>query len=870
MKRGLANLSLRYLLRHRWWFLLSVLGVALGVAVVVGLDIATTSARTAFRLASSGVMGRATHQIVGGPSGVPEAVYRDVRRTHKTFPIAPMIEGYASLPDSGISLTIIGIDPFAEGPFRDSLPGLADDGSITMSPAGSIAFHSNGSKSDYADLLRAFLTAPGAVLLTAATARDLKLTAGDVFPLQVGGRRRDALVVAVIGDADRPDPRLDHLLIADIATVQEWLGMSGFISRIDLIRPEGEDEDSFVARVTAELPPSLIVKPAAYRIAQADALIRSFMRNLDALSLLVLLVGLFLIYNTMTFAAVRRRPLIGMLRALGVTRGEIAASVLAEAMLIGLLGTLAGVAIGLGLGRALLGIVSRTINDLYFVVAVNRTVFTAAMVVKACVLGIAATVFAGLVPAWESSVTPPRLVMHRSRLEVLRSRGVPRAAVCGVALAATGGLIALYSGHSMILGFVALFLVVMGIAFCVPLCMTIVIRLLTPLTGRLFGVLGRLSVAGITASLSRTAVAVAALTVALSVALSIGLSIASFRATVAHWLSRTLDADIYVSIPGYVTRHTDAVLDPTLVQSLMTAPGIAGGYSYYEGRVPAGPAGEVEILVFEMSRAKFNRLLIRGLGDAVWREVTVEGAVLASEPLAYRLGLKSGDSIHLTGTDGERGFRVAGVLTEYSSEGGLILMSRATYQRFWPEPGVSLLGLYLAAGADVRQVVAQLRALVSPGQDVLVRQVKDLRETSLAIFDRTFVITEAMRTLAMAVAFIGVLSALLAIQADRVRELAVLRALGLTPGQLGLVVTGQSVLMGLIAGVFSMAASLVLALVVIHVINKRSFGWSLPFHPDLALLLQGLALAVGAALLAGLYPAWRMATATPALALREE
>jgi putative ABC transport system permease protein len=215
-------------------------------------------------------------------------------------------------------------------------------------------------------------------------------------------------------------------------------------------------------------------------------------------------------------------------------------------------------------------------------------------------------------------------------------------------------------------------------------------------------------------------------------------------------------------------------------------------------------------------------------------------------------------------------FPIEGIYYDYGSDRGVVMMSRTTYTRFYDDRGVSGMAFYAAEGTSVDALVADMRAATSGLQDVIIRSNKALRETSLRVFDRTFTITNVLRILAIVVAFIGVLSALMALELERRREMGVLRATGMTPGQLGGFVTLQTGLMGTIAGVLSLPLGYALAYVLVFVINKRSFGWTLQLTVSADILLQALVLAVGAALLAGLYPAWSMAQARPATALRDE
>ncbi len=254
----------------------------------------------------------------------------------------------------------------------------------------------------------------------------------------------------------------------------------------------------------------------------------------------------------------------------------------------------------------------------------------------------------------------------------------------------------------------------------------------------------------------------------------------------------------------------------------------------------------------------------------IWPAFQEGGAVIVSEPYAYHHDLGAGSTLRLRTDQGEREFPVAGVFYDYGSDQGVVMISRRTYDQYWQEGGITSLGLYATPGTDVDQLVASLRNLVGDQQQVVIRSNRALREASLEVFDRTFAITAVLRLLATVVAFVGVLSALMALQLERTREMGVLRATGLTPRQVWGLVTSQTGLMGLVAGLLAMPVGLVMAVVLIYVINRRSFGWTLQMAVDPFVLGQALLLALAAAILAGLYPALRMARTSPAEALREE
>jgi putative ABC transport system permease protein len=846
---GLWRASLRHLVRHPGQIGLSVVGIALGVAVALAIGLATESARRAFELATEAVTGRTTHQIVGGPAGLPEEVYRTIRLDLGVQRAAPVVALDVAAPDHpGRVFQLLGVDPFAEGPFRPHLSG--DD------PLGT---------------LTALVTRPGAVLMSGPTARALGLGSGATLTIRVAGVRRPLTLVGTFEPADPLSTQaLEGVLVTDIATAQEVAGARGRLSRIDLIIGFRPADRALLERIRRALPPGAELVRAG---AQADAtasMTAAFTLNLRALSLLALVVGMFLIYNTMTFSVVQRRTLLGTLRALGVTRGEVFAMVTIEALALGTVGTLLGIGLGLALAQGLLHLVTRTINDLYFALSVRDVWLTPIAILEAAGLGLGTTVIAALVPAREATGIRPREALLRSRLEAASRRAAPRAALAGIVLGGFGALLLVPRGP--LWGFVGLFALLMGAALVTPLAGALVLRALDVPITRAGGLLGRMAARGITAAPSRTGVAIAALMIAVAATIGVGIMIASFREAVVRWLEGTLRADIYVSPPSLIGSRPDATLSPAVIKRLASTPGVVAAGTA-RGSTVASSRGPVNVVALGMAAGRPPGFAFkRGRPEAVWAAME-RGAVIVSEPFAYRRRVGVGDSLRLRTDGGERAFPIAGIFYDYGSSAGVAMMSRATYERHWTDRSISSLALYAAPGADVEALIGALRARAAEGPEgaeVLIRSNRALREASLVIFDRTFAVTRVLRLLIVVVAFVGVLSALMALQLERVRELGLQRALGLTPGQVWGVVTAQTGLMGLVAGLLAMPVGVLLAGVLVFVINRRSFGWTMPIDVRPDILLQGLLLAVVAAVLAGSYPAARTARASPVEALRDE
>jgi putative ABC transport system permease protein len=848
LNRLLVRSSLRHLARHPLLTSLSVLGIAVGVAVVVSIDLANESARRAFALSTQGVTGRATDQVLGGPTGLDESIYVALRRDLGIAAAAPVVEGYVTTPrEPGRALRVLGIDPFVEAPFRTYVaPGVTTD-------------------------LRTFLTRPGAALMSTPTATRLGLVPGALLPIAVEGVKKE---VALVGRIDLPGElaarALEDLIVTDVATAQELLDQKGRLSRVDLIFPDSPEGAAQRERVTHACTGRCEVTSAASRALATAQMTRAFHLNLSALSLLALVVGMFLIYNTVTFSVVQRRPLLGTLRALGVTRGEIFALVAREALLLALPAMLLGIGLGIVLAQELLRLVTRTINDLYFVVNVRSLDLDVVPLARAAALGLAATLLAALPPAREATLVPPSLTLRRSSSETALAHRAGRLALGGAALIVFAVAALSASARSLLLAYVGLAGLVLGAALGIPWATRLFARAARPAMGRLFGMLGKMAARGIVASLTRTSIALAALTVAVAATVGVDVMVHSFRATVVEWLTASLQSDIFVQPPSLVSGRGDGTLLPSVIARVSATEGVLAVNNIRNRRVRAA-GGEVALhvpVIAEGQSSVYRFRAPRG-GDA--RRLLAEGDVIAvTEPYAFHHALEVGSVIDL-GTDrGTKPFRVAGVYADYASDEGGILMSRPTYEKHFDDRRISALGLVAKPGVDLAELRERVRERAGGEQALVVRANRELLDASLAIFDRTFAVTEVLRLLSVGVAFIGILSALSALALERSRELAVLRAIGLTPRKLFGLVTLQTSLMGLLAGIFSLPLGFALAYVLVFVINRRSFGWTLELALSPGVAVKALVVSLLAAVLAGIYPAFKMSRSNPAHALREE
>jgi putative ABC transport system permease protein len=526
---------------------------------------------------------------------------------------------------------------------------------------------------------------------------------------------------------------------------------------------------------------------------------------------------------------------------------------------------MAGLIMGLLLGQALVQLVTRTVTDLYFDMHVTAFLIDPVSLLKGFAMGVAVSLVACSIPAWEASRSQPANVMQRSTIERSWQRRLPALTALGVVCLIAGLLMVAPAHGPLVEGFLALILIVFGFCLLVPGLVVLVTRLLLSVLSSLLGSTARIAIRDINAGISRTGMAVAALTVAVSVTVGVGVMVSSFRQTVIVWLGQYLSGDIYVS----TLDRNGSGLTQALHTRLQSIAGVASVTPSRIGSIET-EFGPVRMLALTPTENDTRLPLKDCVADVASLFYQGKG-VMISEPLAYHQQLSTGDTIGILTATGEQQLAVLGVYYDYTTSSGMIALHREAYRQLWNDERISGLTVYKEDSTDQVDLFNEVRQIVTgEGEQIRVSSNQEIRETALAVFDRTFAITHVLRMLAILVAFVGVLSALMALQLERTKEFAILRATGMTPRQITTMILGQTGLMGLMAGLLSIPLGLLMADILIDVINRRAFGWSLLQQIPPGVIAEALLLALIAAVFAGVYPSLHAASIAPAEALREE
>ncbi len=837
---------LRYLGRHPLLALLNVASVALGVAVYLAIQIANGSALHAFNATIDVVAGKADLLLTRPASGLSDEIFPAVARAPGISAATPLVRGFITLPDfPGEYLQVLGVDIFTNTPFR--------------------TFELHDFQAGEFDVQH-WLGRSNAIAITEEFARRHDLHFGDRLRVQVNSADRELHVGFVLRASD-PTTLDSHFASMDIGWAQEFFTRRGSLSAIELRLTNPEERESVMANLRAIVPADATVTTPTQRSAQVGNLLRGFQLNLTAMSLVSLLVGMFLIYNTVSASVVRRRREIGILRSLGTTRGEVRFLFLGEALTLGIVGVLLGLGGGILLARGLVGTVSKTISSLYILLSVRELAVAPAMFLSAAVAGL----FSVLIAAW----LPARAAARIDPVSALRAGTIiEQSARLSHAWAWSGVLVIFLA---IFFSFVALSLGPPWIAFGAAFCVLVGFSLLVPgITFRfseiashlLRGAVSRLAAQNLSRSLARNAVTIAALAAAVAMAIGVSVMVFSFRRTVATWIDQTLLADIFIAPASNEIVGPSSFISPEVIRWFEARADIAEVDTFREVDLPSG-AKSVAVAVIRGAQGR-NFEFLHGDRETIMRRFRDEPCVIVSESFVRKNRVHDGDTLQVTTPDGPRDFPIAGTFYDYTRDDGVVYMNAKTFVAIWKDDRINSIALYLQPRVSSDNLLTQFRAEFSRAGQFLILSNRDLRQRVFEIFDQTFAVTYVLRTIAVIVAIVGICLTLTTLIAERTRELAIFRTLGGSVWQLRRLLLYECGMIGVLAAVVGLASGLCLSFVLTGVINRAFFGWTIQLAfpwPSLALTPWWI---VAVAILAGLWPAWRAGRLVLAESLREE
>jgi putative ABC transport system permease protein len=834
--------------------LLTTLGIALGIGVVLAVRMANQSAIDGFRSALDTVAGRTSLEIAGSGRGVDEMRLPDLAWLSEWGAVSPVIEGDAAAlvgPGRQEEVHVLGVDILQEQPFRE------------------YALRTSSGRQPAADEFLRLLSDPAAAVVPEAFATRHGLGIGSRLDVVFGDAVRPLIVRGVLAD-DGPARVLDgNFVLMDIAAAQWAFDRLGRVDRIDVRLKDPSRLEEAEAAIGARLPAGLVVQRPARRGAQVERMLASFQFNLAALSLVALLVGVFLVYNTVAASVVSRRSEIGMLRAVGAGRATLLAFFIGEALALGTAGCALGTIFGWVMATGAVHLTASTVSTLYVTDAVRVPGLSIADIARAFVLGMPLSALAALAPAVEAFHVSPLDAIASTAQSAGWRRPHPRAVVAAAALFAAAAIATRQQPvrDLPVFGFIAGILAVLGVACLSPLLLFVLGRLL-PRRWPVLAVEGRLAGAQLAASIPRVSVPVAALATSIAMLVAIAVMVSSFRQTVIYWVGQTLQADLFVATGRRATLDVQPTVSEALERAIVADPDVdlvdrASSVNVpYEGRLVVVGADDWTVLlskgrlVFKTPANAADKMRNAVGGDALGRD-----AVVVSEALSLRFGVTTGSDLRLPTPSGPRTFRVIAVYFDYSTDRGVVLMDRRTFTRAYGETRPTALSVYLKSGRDPQAVRDRLLESLGSAHHVFIHTNASLRAEVLRIFDRTFAITYGLEAIAILVSLLGMAGTMITLVIERRRDLGLLRLVGADARQIRRTVMIESGLLGAASQALGIPLGFALSLLLIDVINVQSFGWTIQWHVPFLFLAQASAALLLASVLAGLYPA-RAASST--------
>lgn len=810
---------------------LSIAAIALGVALGYAVQLVNQSAINEFAHAVRTLSGAADVTIRGPRAGFDESVYPQIARMSEVATASPVVEADARVVGKTEPLRILGVDVFQAGRVQPDLIAT--------------------SATDLLDVLRA-----DTIFVSPTAANWLGVKEGDLIRLQVG---LGEVELRVAGLSPAEGTRFG---LMDIAGAQTALQRLGRINRIDIRLRSGVDAEAFRARVKGVLPPGVVAERPDASIERAAAVSRAYRVNLNVLALVALFTGGLLVFSTQALAVVRRRAQLALLRVLGLKGRGLVALLLLEALLLGVVGAAAGVAIGYGLARVILGVIGADLGAGHFRGLDPALDFDVAWALIFLALGVGVALAGSFAPAIEAARAQPAAALKAG--DEQRVFAQLKTAWPGVATVAAGALLTLAPPLNglPIPGYTAIALLLVGTIMLMP-------RLAATAFGVARvrrGVPAQLALLQLRGAPGQAMVSLASIVASVSLLVSMAIMVSSFRTSLSAWLEHVLPADLYVraGLSG------DTAFIPAADQErLGRLPGVR---RIEYARTQTLILGSTELPVTLIARPIDRRDPAQRL--PLVSEIIAPGAaepppIWISEAAADVHRLALGQPIDLP-IGGATRFIVAGIWRDYIRVQGAAVIERDVFMRLTGDRDANEAAVWFEPGADPGSIKRAIRAVAPDPEKLDLAEPGELRRRSLSIFDRTFAITYVLEAAALIIGLAGLSSSFGALVLARRREFGMLRHLGMTRRQIAAMLRVEGVAVTALGLAVGCGLGWLISLVLIHVVNRQSFHWSMDLDIPWAALTAFCAVMLVAASLTAVMSARSAMSDAAARAVKED
>lgn len=773
---------------------LAILAIALGVALGVAVHLVNASALNEFEVAARRLSGEADLVIRGPRAGFDEALYPRLARLPQVDAASPAIDLEVALADRTGSLRIIGFDPLRAVRVQ---PSLVPD--------------------DYA--LLSDLFAADSVVLSFEAANWLGVKKGDEVRVRVGTR---SVPLKIIGTLPAGVYR-QRLGVMDIASAQWRLGQLGRLNRIALRIKPGADIQALRNELANLLPPGVQVATPDTEGEHGAALTRAYRLNLDMLALIALFTGAFLIFSTQVIALLRRRSQFALLRAMGLTRTGLAGYLVTEGAAVGVVGAALGLGAGYALAHAALFLIGADLGAGYFRSIVADLTVEPKVMVAFFVLGVLFATLGTLGPAWEAAQRAPARALRAGDEE--ETSDALRSPAAGLLAISAGLLLTMAPAVNglPLAGYAAIALVLLGAVLLMPrVAITLFSQIPVPSVAP-----SAVAISQLKATPRRSAISIAAIVISFSFMVSMLIMVSSFRVSLEAWLERMLPADLYLRA---ARSGETAFLNREEQERIAATPEFERVQFLRAQTVLLSPHRPALTLLARPIVAPEAEKTLPLLAPPLVPAPDAPPPAWISEVAADLHNLRLGDSLQLPLQGKLIPVTVAGIWRDYARQNGAIVIDRDLYVRETGDGLANDAAIWLRAGVELTDAQKALRAQLPPQSKVEITLTRDVRAASLRIFDRTFAITYALEIAAIVIGLFGVAASFGAQALARRREFGVLRHLGMTRRQIGLMLSQEGAIVAGLGAAAGLVVGWAVGLILIHVINRQSFHWSMDLH----------------------------------------
>ncbi len=805
--------------------LVTVLAIALGVALGAAVYLVNTAALNEFGLATKRLVGEADVVVRGPREGFAEGLFTELAKNRAVDTASPVLELEVALPGRRETLKVLGLDPFLAAALQPALIGDIAGGAL--------------------DLFRS-----DSIFLSYSAAQQLQLQRGDSLQVIVGNSPKPLHVVGILSEGTYSQP----LGVMDIASAQWTFERIGRLNRIDVRLRSGSDVESFRSALSRSLPAGILAVAPQVERDRAVTVTRAYRVNLNMLALVALWTGAFLVFSTQSLSVLRRRRSLGLLRALGVTRSQLELALVGEGAALGLAGSLGGVVLGVLFAAALLQLLTGDLGNGQLHAAGATLRFTPSSLIAFLMIGTAVASLGAWLPARAAGRQPPARSLKGGDADY--TSVAQTSWYAGVALLGAGAFLAWLPplGGLPLFGYASIAALLFGAVLLVPV-LTVNILQIAPRINR---VVPDTALAQLRENVGLATLSLASIIVSFSLMVAMAIMVYSFRVSFEQWLGKLLPADLQLREP---LGNDTAYWSPADQTRLASVAGISRIEFRRTRQLLLDAARPPVTLIARDStpaRVVEDLPLVRSL-PLPSRE-NAEPAWI-SEELQDLYGYKLGVTIDLPLAGQMRRFTIAGIWRDYARAFGAVVITRTAYieatgDRSANEGSIWLNGHTSSAAAEAALRACFTRAdspgVASPGEASLeILTSTALRERSLQIFDRAFAITYALEAIAVIIGLTGISFAASSTALARRAEFGMLRHVGMLRKQVIGMLASEGVLMSVFGVVYGLILGAALSLVLVYVVNRQSFNWSIDFAlPAWQLVVFSVALIAAAAITA--------------------